>query len=282
MIIRPMYHPSDLDFAAACTAAEEWASETRREFEGFFAYDPQGCFIAEEGGQPVGTGVATTYGEFGFVGELVVIPALRGCGIGRRLLEHAVEYLRAGGARAVYLDGVLAALPLYERAGFRRVCRSWRFLGQIPGAAHPGVRPMGTQDMEAVARLDWAGFGAGRRFFLERRLALYPELCWVLEGGGEVRGFMMGRRGDDWVYAGPWVVEPDVAHPEHLLDCFALQAGGSEFAIGVLEANEKAVAIMHRLGFEALPESPWRMVLGEGDLAGSPAQVFAIGSAAKG
>ena len=281
MIIRPM-RPSDLDFAAACTTAEEWASETRREFEGFFAYDPGGCFIAEKGGRPVGICIATGYGEFGFVGELIVIPAVRGRGIGRRLLEHAVEYLRTRGARAVYLDGVLAAVPLYERAGFRRVCRSWRFLGQIPGASHPDVRPMGARDMEAVAWLDRTAFGADRRFFLERRLTLYPELCWVLEGDGEVRGFITGRRGDDWVYTGPWVVRPDVEHPESLLERFALEVGGSEFAIGVLETNEEAVAILHALSFEARSESPWRMALGAGDPVGSPAHVFAIGSAAKG
>ena len=36
MIIRLM-HAYDLDFAASCTAAEGWASETRAEFEGFLA-----------------------------------------------------------------------------------------------------------------------------------------------------------------------------------------------------------------------------------------------------
>jgi hypothetical protein len=40
-LIRTM-RSDDLDFAAQCTAGEGWSTETRREFEGFLAYDAQG------------------------------------------------------------------------------------------------------------------------------------------------------------------------------------------------------------------------------------------------
>ena len=141
IIIRSM-QPADLDFAAACTAAEGWSSEIRREFEGFFAHDPQGCLIAEAGDEPIGIGVATSYGATGFVGELIVLPGWRGRGVGHRLLDHAVGYLRARGAHSIYLDGVQAAVSLYQRAGFRKVCRSLRFIGTLPGEQYPGVCPM--------------------------------------------------------------------------------------------------------------------------------------------
>ena len=170
MYIRTM-RTSDLDFAVTLTAAEGWSSETRAEFEGFLAYDPAGCFIAEVAGRQVGMCVATRYIGFGFLGELIVVEDMRGQGLGRRLLESAVSYLHAHGAGTIFLDGVLAALPLYERAGFRRVCRSLRFIGSLRGQPHPGVRQMRADDMPAVAALDQAAFGADRRFFLERRRA---------------------------------------------------------------------------------------------------------------
>ena len=44
------FQPSDLDFAASCTQAEGWSSETREEFAGFLAHDPGGCFLAERDG----------------------------------------------------------------------------------------------------------------------------------------------------------------------------------------------------------------------------------------
>src|SRR5512136_2214277 len=122
---------SDLDFAASCTAAEGWRSETRPVFEGYLTYDPAGCLVAEMSGERVGICVATGYGPCGFIGELIVSQEWRGRGIGRQLLESAVENLRSRGAASIFLDGVPAAVPLYERAGFRRVCRSMRLTGTL-------------------------------------------------------------------------------------------------------------------------------------------------------
>jgi len=281
MNIRLM-QPSDLDFAAGCTAREGWASETRQEFEGFVAYDPSGCFIAEVDGWQVGLCVATPYAGFGFVGELIVIEAMRGHGIGRRLLEHAVQYLHDGGAQTVYLDGVLAAVSLYERVGFRRVCRSLRFHGHLQAQSHPHVRALRVEDLDVVVALDREAFGAERRFFLERRLSLYPELCWIQEQGGEIAGFIMGRRGEGRVSAGPWVARPGVGCPGDLLECLALEVGDEDLGLGVLETNAQAVMTLRAFGLTEHPESPWRMALGPPGPYGSPAECFAIGSPAKG
>jgi ribosomal protein S18 acetylase RimI-like enzyme len=281
MHIRPMLAP-DLDFAAECTAREGWASETRQEFEGFLAYDPGGCFVAEVDGRRAGICVATPYGEFGFVGELIVVEAMRGHGIGRRLLERAVQYLHDCGAQTVYLDGVLAAVSLYERVGFRRVCRSLRFYGRLRAESHSQVRAMRAEDLGAVAALDEEAFGVHRRFFLERRLALYPELCRVLGRKGEITGFILGRRGQGRVSAGPWVMNPDVDRPGDLLECLALGVGDADLGVGVLETNAQAVAALRAVGLTEHPESPWRMALGPPGPYGSPAQCFAIGSPAKG
>ena len=40
--------------------------EKREEFEGFVLHDPQGCFIIEADGRPVGLCVAVAHGEVGF------------------------------------------------------------------------------------------------------------------------------------------------------------------------------------------------------------------------
>jgi len=276
--------PSDLDFAASCTAAEGWRSETRPVFEGYLAYDPAGCLVAEMSGERVGVCVATSYGPYGFVGELIVLKEWRERGIGRRLLEHAIGYLRSRGAQSVLLDGVPAAIPLYERVGFQRVCRSMRFAGTFPGQAHPRARAMQAADIEAVGRVDRQTFGANRRFFLERRLSLQPELCQVLEAGGEIAGFIMGRRIGEFIWIGPWVVQPGVERPGDLLESLAAKAGGDEVSLGlgVLETASKAVATVRSFGFVERLDPPWRMVLGPSAQLGASPGCFAIGSAAKG
>jgi len=274
--------PSDLGFAAECTASEGWASETPAEIEGLFLHDPSGCLIAEADGKRMGICIATNYGESAFVGELIVIKEMRRLGIGRRLIEHAIRYLSNRGAKNVFLDGVPATIPLYERIGFRKVCRSLRFVGRIKGRSCEKSRPMEEKDLDIVLGIDRRAFGADRGYFLKRRLSLYPKLCKVLEVGDEIAGYIMGRTGRDIVSIGPWVIQQSVVNPEKMLENIALEAGTLDLRLGVLETNTAAVETVRSLGFKPLQNPPWRMVLGlSGDL-GSSNQCYAIGSPAKG
>jgi hypothetical protein len=137
-------------------------------------------------------------------------------------------------------------------------------------------------DLPAVLELDREAFGAGRSFFLQRRLSLYPELSKVLECRGQVVGFILGRRGPDWVTAGPWVVGPAIEDPVHLLQSFALAAEGITMGVGVLETNTAAIQILASCGLQERPAFPWRMVLGSEGHVGTSNQLYGIGSAAKG
>ena len=284
LTIRPM-QPDDLEFAAARTAAEGWVSENRPALESFYQHDPGGCLLAELDGQPVGICVATPYQASGFIGELIVSPAGRGQGIGAALLNHGVRYLQAGGAQTVYLDGVLKAVGLYERNGFRKICRSLRLSSQdsqLQANPSPRVRPLLPRDLEAVCAIDRPAFGADRSFFLARRRALYPELCKVLVEDGQITGFLLGRRGENWASAGPWVVAPQASRPLDLLESLAAELGGQAFSLGVLVYNQPVVKLLHSLGFSERPDSPWRMALGPSSDLGASPLCLAVGSAAKG
>ncbi len=272
----------NLPFAAACTAGEGWVSEDLATLEGFYAYDPLGCFVAEAGGLQIGICIATSYGRSGFIGELIVHPERRGKGVGAALLTHAVNYLHTRGAKTIYLDGVLKAVDLYERNGFQKVCRSWRFSGQPNGRSSPFIRRMETSDLDDVAALDKAAFGEERSFFLHRRLTLFPTLGYVLVEKGKVAGYILGREGEKWISAGPMVTHTESAHAEDLLLAFALQARGRPVSVGILDANPTAFGLVRSLGFEPRTDSPWRMAAGEKKGLGASPACYAIGSAAKG
>lgn len=276
--------PADIPFAAACTAFEGWGSETAAEFEDYLAFQPAGALLAQVDGQRVGICVATAYGRDGFVGELIVIPEWRGHGVGRMLLEHAIQLLHAHGVQSIYLDGVRAAVPLYERLGFRKVCQSLRFAGRLPAGSTAGVpiRRMRPTDLAQVLALDRSAFGTDRSFFLQQRLARYPELVWVVESDGELASFAFGRRGRERLALGPWLVRPGMAAAEHLLPAVAAELAGQAVSIGVLESNPRAARLLEQLQLEAHPAPPWRMVLGPNSGLGSSPQLYAIGSAAKG
>ena len=251
--IHPMQAP-DLDFAAACTAAEEWVSENRTVLDGFYQYDPGGCLVAELDGEPVGMCIATPYGASAFIGELIVQSKARGMGIGAALLNHAVAYLQKKGARSIYLDGVPRAVPMYQRNGFRIVCRSLRFSGTLHAVEHDEVQLMQLADLPDVLALDRRLFAADRSFFLKRRWELYPELCRVLIENDQITGFILGRRGEDWVSAGPWVVAEDCQHPFYLLETLAGAAQDDYFSVGILECNQVAITSVRSMGFVERPD----------------------------
>jgi ribosomal protein S18 acetylase RimI-like enzyme len=273
---------ADLDFAAQCTAAEGWLSENRSSLEGFYQHDPAGCLLAEVDGKPAGICVATPYGKSGFIGELIVRPEARGKGLGAALLNHAVDYLRQKGAGTVYLDGVLPAVPLYERNGFRKICRSYRLAGKLAGQSHADVRTMTPADLPAVVALDRRFFGTDRSFFLARRLELFPRLSKVMFSGEMVTGYILGRRGEGWVSAGPWVVSEQNSTPTHLLDSFAQELELHDFSLGILSSNSAAVDLIKSLGFAERRVGLWRMSLGPAQDLGASPYCLAVGSAAKG
>jgi putative acetyltransferase len=67
--------------------------------------------------------IAIGPGEFE-VGKMGVTESAKRGGVGRRLLEHAIEEARASGATRLYLETnskLLPAIALYERVGFKHL-----------------------------------------------------------------------------------------------------------------------------------------------------------------
>jgi len=282
LLIRTM-REDDLDFAAGCTAAEGWLTETREEFEGFLDYDHQGCFIAEWEGRRAGICMAIRYGDKGYIGEMIVDREFRPKALGRFLFARAVEYLHRKGCTSISLDAVPRAVSYYESFGFRKICLSLRFYHHLSGASSTLVRTIDAGDINTVCLLDNQAFGADRSFFLIRRLALYPELANIQSNNGRVDGYIFGRRRGSVVWAGPWWIRNDSRHTTALLQGLALKTADAEIHLGVLELNTKAVILVRSLGFQEKPHASVRMVLGSvRDALGLSPDLYAIGTPAKG
>jgi GNAT superfamily N-acetyltransferase len=274
--------PSDIGFAIQLALNEDWKGQDDEIFQSFLAFDSKGCFIAEKGKNRIGICIATGYRQSGFIGELIVMKSERGQGIGKLLLDHSIAYLGKKGVKSIYLDGVSAAVPLYERTGFRKICRSLRFSGQVRAASHSRIRQMRMEDFHEIGKMDTKAFGDDRTFFLKRRFTLNPELCYMMERNGSITGYLFIKKTGDSVSIGPWWLGPDVQSPEALLTHLALKAQHLPLRIGVLETNIKAVELLRSMNLKESPDPPWRMVLGPKGNLGLSDQFYAIGSAAKG
>ncbi|MEO1042282.1 MAG: GNAT family N-acetyltransferase [Pseudomonadota bacterium] len=87
-------------------------------------------FLALDGALPLGCiGLLSLDESTAEIKTMHVLREMRGRGIGRKLLEHAIEEAKAGGATQLKLEtgsneGFAASRRLYERVGFQH-CAPW-------------------------------------------------------------------------------------------------------------------------------------------------------------
>lgn len=270
----------DLDFVLNLTSSEGWSS-TRRDFEESLIFNPKGSYIGEVNGEPVGMVCTVSYGEFGFIGNLIVIPTYRGQNFGRALMEFAMKYLQDNGAKSLFLDGVPRAVSLYEQLGFRKISKSLRLEAVVHGRNTEHTRNMVETDIGKIAAFDSQYFGGQRDGFLRMRFSAYPEFARVIEKREKIQGFIMGSRSGSSVRIGPWVVNTQEGYAEQLLLEFAGMMEGTTLRIGVLENNVQALKLLCRCGFKERSHS-WRMLFGEDTEATLSDHLYAICSPARG
>ncbi len=94
--------------------------------------DPEGLFVAVSDDQPVG--YITTWNDsqegIGYIPNLAVTQEMRGHGIGRKLIEHALQHFRDLGlkyARIETLDQNPIGQTLYPSFGFKEIARQIHF-----------------------------------------------------------------------------------------------------------------------------------------------------------
>lgn len=106
----------------------DWRARKADHIDDDVAANAAGCFVAERGGEVVGY-ITTRLDRMNGVGRipnLAVTGEMRGLGLGRRLIEHALEYFRREGMGLAKIE-TMASNPigqkLYPSCGFEEVGR---------------------------------------------------------------------------------------------------------------------------------------------------------------
>ena len=114
LVLRRMTE-ADLALALEWAAAEGW-NPGLNDAHCFYAADPEGFFLAELDGAPIGCVSAVRYGSgFGFLGLYIVKLEHRGHGFGLKLWRSGLDHL---GDRVIGLDGVVAQTGKLPQVGF--------------------------------------------------------------------------------------------------------------------------------------------------------------------
>lgn len=189
--LRPM-HAGDLD--AVHRLVVQWSWPHRRDDCALLIELGDGVVAMDAAWQVVGVGMWWGFGaDVGTVGMVMVAPEHQGRGIGHALMTALIA---AAGPRALMLNATAAAVPLYERRGFRPVGLVRQHQGQVVGPAvvcfaSRKVRPALPTDRDALSMLDAVAFGADRTALIARLVA--DGAAWVMDGGAGLDGFAIVR-----------------------------------------------------------------------------------------
>jgi GNAT superfamily N-acetyltransferase len=224
-------------------------NQTATDWERFLLASPDGCFVAEENGGVVGTVTTITYENcFSWIGMVLVDPEFRGRGIGRALLEQAIEFLASRGVASMGLDATPQGKLLYERLGFKVECELERWRLRRPSAPRE-YRDIKTFDLKDVLRLDREVFGADRSVLLQSLADAAPEFVQILRAQTGARGYTFGRHGAHSDHLGPWVAD-DIQSASELLDTFLERSARESVIVDCPRANPWAIGLAAERGFE--------------------------------
>jgi GNAT superfamily N-acetyltransferase len=233
---------ADLALALEWAAAEGW-NPGLHDAHCFYAADPQGFFVAELDGAPIGCVSAVGYGSgFGFLGLYIVKAEHRGQGFGLELWQAALDHL---GDRMIGLDGVVAQQENYRKSGFRLGFRNIRQKGRGGGAAPPGLTDLPAIPIEEILRYDETAFPAPRADFLRSWIGQPQAVALGVVNGPRLTGYGVLRACREGFKIGPLFAD-DEETADRLFAGLMARAHGAPVFLDTPEANPAAVEIAAR------------------------------------
>lgn len=279
------FEKEDIDFAHKMTTTEQW-NVTRNDIARMLDFEPEGCFIADMDGEPVGHVFSITYGTLGWIGLLIVSLKLRRSGIGTVLMEKAMGYLQGREVETVELDAVPEIADLYRNVGFAYEFDSLRLTGasqKLQPSKSSSVKSVEREMIEEIKKFDAEYFGGYRGRVLSRLFSENPELSFVSHSDSHIIGYITCRKAENGYALGPWVCR--IGHLQNAEELFATCTRrlelNSKIHVGVPSPNTAAVCILRNHGFVQSYKSI-HMRFGNKLETERPDGIFAIAGAMKG
>jgi GNAT superfamily N-acetyltransferase len=125
-------------FAAGFGVSGEWADTMYSVYRDLLGTEaPMRCYLAYRAGKPVATSTVFLGAGVAGIYDVTTVPSARRQGIGFSVTRTPLLEARDLGYRAATLQASSMGLPVYERMGFRTVCRMDHFLWRAEGSRDP-------------------------------------------------------------------------------------------------------------------------------------------------
>lgn len=250
---------ANIPFAKSLTDIEGWGYR-ESDFRRLIAMGPDRCFVAWMGKKPIGTVTTTLHGDYAFIGTLIVSRGERGKGVGKALMEKAIDRLLKKGVTTIELDAVIPVAPMYRKMGFKDKYLSLRLRkeGTIVKLEKP--RPLEPPDAREVIDFDRRMTGLDRRSIIRRYLDEFKDSFHVLSSRG-VKGYaVVKERAGGVLMIGPFIADSSKT-AGLLLDELLDRYRGGVLTVGVPASNVDANSMFVGAGF-VNSEPSLRMWLG--------------------
>lgn len=191
-------------------------------------------FVVENAGRLIGTAFACRQGDYATIGLVIVSDEYQGQGIGRQLMELALD---ACGPSTAVLNATLAGVPLYASQGFVEFGQVHQHQGQAqvptPVALNAGehCRPLNDHDRANQLELANAGSGLDRQRVLDELLAAAEHMVGI-ERDGQLRAFAILRPFGRGRSIGPVIAE-NAEQAKHLIATLLSQVPGEFVRIDI-------------------------------------------------
>jgi GNAT superfamily N-acetyltransferase len=269
---------SDLDQADRLLTTAYRPPSWRLEVEVYLRVQPDGWFVADEGGEIVAMAGGLAYGSFCWLGLVATLPGWERRGYASALSVRVSEWAKERGCRTVALDASEKGRPVYERLGFEPVGEAVVFVAptSVPPVDEGTVDRV--DDVHELLALDRSVFGGDRARLLEAVWELESPRVYATRERDGVIGYLFAREGA----LGPGCARSP-ADAEHLVRA-ALADTSSRTAgeVRLLLPTESAYAeVLRSLGFRE-SRSLTHMRLGDQVLPGNRELLLAQTSLAAG
>jgi GNAT superfamily N-acetyltransferase len=223
-------------------------SESRLdEMRRYLEIQPDGYFVAEQGGILLGMVGAVDYCAFAYVGLMVVWPEFQGRGIGRLLMERLLGWLDQRGTPSL-LDATEMGYPLYKKLGFVETDLSCVYVQDQPVEFEPPtipVFPLQPDDLDELVAFDTPLFGADRTRVLRVMIRDFPGRSLATrDEAGRISGYLINREGR----LGPWMAH-DPASAERVLQAALDSTRLAKPVVIIPGVNRAGIQILERYGF---------------------------------
>ena len=242
--------PEDFEFAVRLTDTMNW-NLVEEDFEFMMRLEPDGCFILLCNSERVGVATAISYGQVGWLGNVIVSENHRRKGGGSLLVKYATEYLTSKGVETIGLYSYLDRIPFYTKHNFQFDSKFIALKGRgFSASTEARVREADEDDMQQIIDLDRLYFGGSRSKLLEPVLLDPSNLCYVCTDDDRILGFVAAKVYNEASEIGPLVCRQgydDIAID--LLKTNLKRLKSCEVYLCIPEKESKILNLLTRHGF---------------------------------